>query len=442
MKSEIENLNLLYGVSIFNIISKNQNLNTNLKKLTTISINLNNFLEILSKQTDINDFNLLSTAMIILQDEKVSKLFSKANFSEQDINKIITDNISNIDVNKLASDAYLDDNYYYIDYYEINEQRNKKIDTLSYIKDLLYDNKLVYSDLIMLLINNWTFFKKIKKMQPNDWTIYFINILNLLFFELNKIVNTDRENLYYIAMIILESPKIKYLLYPNSIYHMFDKDEASNNVKHYIYDVILTSLHNINQYYYIEYSNFYNNSRTHFYDRRSEQKLEFIDSILENLNLKQIIFLFKVSNCSNKTIPLKNDDTLKDLIAALNKNSEITIYSQKVDNNIKKLIQDSYSFICQYCKQENFNVLDCCLTTNFKERFNNNFITVSINYNNYIYKFVLSKYNNNYTWKLALQKNKTYKINVCLPDDFKHLSQMMKIDNNNYHYNMMSKELN
>lgn len=441
MKTEIENLNLLYGVSIFNIISKNNNFNTPLNNITTISVRLNDFFIFLSKQKEINDFNILSVATLILSDEELYSYFINDNFNESKVNKIITDKIKKINFNELNNDNTLEFEYYYLNY-NLDNQRIKNINMEDYIKDLIYKSNLLYADLIMLLINNWNFPKKIEKMQPDNWTIYFLNSLNLLFYELNKIIKVDRKNLYYISMIILKTPNIKSLLYPHSVSHQFNKNNVSNSIKHYIYDVILLALHNINQYYYIEYSDYYNNRRKHFYNRESKQKIEMINSILETFDVEHIIFLFKIANCSNKTIPLKNNQELKDLIKVINSNKDITIYSQNINENIENLIQDNYKFICEYCKKEKLKVIDCLFTMKNEQNGSTNFITVNIEYNNFIYNFVLSKYNQNYTWKIFLKNKKVYKINLCLPDDFKHLVQMMKLDSNNYYYNIIPKRNN
>ena len=437
MKQEIENLNLLYGVSIFNIISKNKNIIAPLNDISTISIRLNKFFEYLNKQENVNEFNIFSIALLILDDQEIWDYFTSDNFKEKYMYNIILDKLKNINFNDLNSAFNFDFDYYYLDYSHDEIENDNNI--VEYIKELLYESKLIYADLIMLLINNWKFPKKIEKMFPDNWTTYFINTLNLLFYELNNILKLDRKNLYYISMLILESPNIKHLLYPHGLSAHFNKDNACNNIKHYIYDVILLALHNINPYYYIEYSDYYNSSKTHFYHRESIQKIEFVDSILNNLNLNQIIFLFRITNHSNKITTLKNDDNLKELLAALNKNNNITIYSQEISENIKQLIQDSYSFICEYVKKEKLNVKECSLAMNYKQNSSINLITVNIEYKHFIYKFVLSKYNQNYTWKVFLQKNKIYKINMCLPDDFKHLVQMMKNDIDNNYYNIILK---
>lgn len=116
MKTEIENLNLLYGVSIFNIISKNNNFNTPLNNITTISVRLNDFFIFLSKQKEINDFNILSVATLILSDEELYSYFINDNFNESKVNKIITDKIKKINFNELNNDNTLEFEYYYLNY--------------------------------------------------------------------------------------------------------------------------------------------------------------------------------------------------------------------------------------------------------------------------------------------------------------------------------------
>ena len=299
---------------------------------------------------------------------------------------------------------------------------------------------MLYADLVMLLINNYEFPKKVERMVLNNWTIRFLNYLNLLCFELDKILNSDRENLYYGLLQLLEHQHIKSLLYPNMLRNYFDEIDAIKEIKYYIQGYILKALHNINKYYYIEHSKYnYNNSHLRLFERTNNDRDEFIESICNSLNTNQLISLFKFNN--NYIDILQSDNKeLNSIIKSLNQIPEITIYAQDVSKEYKDLIFDSFSFASKYCKEQKLKTIDCCLNTNYKADAIIDFITIIIQYNDFNYKIALSKFNLSYTWRIILKNTKTYKINLCLPDDFKHLVQVM-INENRINTNLLLKEV-
>ena len=438
MKKIIENLNLMYGVTIFNIMSNYKDFNSsNTKEIETVAHRLNEFFKWLNKQDQINSQNITLIIPKLLEDSEILKSVFDKDYSETDFYNKIIDKLKNIDIEQLNDDNDLEDEYYYLNYID-SDKKDK--DVITFIKEKIYSSKLLYADLVMLLINNYEFPKKVERMVLNNWTIRFLNYLNLLCFELDKILNSDRENLYYGLLQLLEHQHIKSLLYPNMLRNYFDEIDAIKEIKYYIQGYILKALHNINKYYYIEHSKYnYNNSHLRLFERTNNDRDEFIESICNSLNTNQLISLFKFNN--NYIDILQSDNKeLNSIIKSLNQIPEITIYAQDVSKEYKDLIFDSFSFASKYCKEQKLKTIDCCLNTNYKADAIIDFITIIIQYNDFNYKIALSKFNLSYTWRIILKNTKTYKINLCLPDDFKHLVQVM-INENRINTNLLLKEV-
>lgn len=437
MKKTIENLNLIYGVTIFNIMSTYKDFKSSkTKEIEKIALRFNEFFKWLNKQKQINSKNITLIIPILLEDDKIIKSIFNEDYSETNFYNKITSKLKNIDIEQFNANNDLDDEYYYLNYIDTDKKNN---DVITFIKEKLYSSKLLYADLIMLLINNYEFPKKLEKMGLNNWTIHFLNYLNLLCYELNELLDSERENLYYGLLQILEHQQIKRLLYPNMMRNYFDDIDAIKEIKYYIQSYILKALHGINKYYYIEYSKYnYNNSRMRFFERSNNDRDEFIKSICSSLTSNQIISLLKFAN-NYIDILQANNNELKDIIKALNKNSEIEIYTQEVNKEYQDLILNSFSFASKYCKEQNLKTIDCCLNTNYKPDAIIDFITIIIQYNDFNYKIALSKFNLSYTWRIILKNKKIYKINLCLPDDFKHLIQVI-INENHNNTNLLLKE--
>lgn len=438
MKKIIENLNLMYGVTIFNIMSNYKDFNSsNTKEIETVAHRLNEFFKWLNKQDQINSQNITLIIPKLLEDSEILESVFDKDYSETDFYNKIIDKLKNIDIEQLNDDNDLEDEYYYLNYID-SDKKDK--DVITFIKEKIYSGKLLYADLVMLLINNYEFPKKVERMVLNNWTIRFLNYLNLLCFELDKILNSDRENLYYGLLQLLEHQHIKSLLYPNMLRNYFDEIDAIKEIKYYIQGYILKALHNINKYYYIEHSKYnYNNSHLRLFERTNNDRDEFIESICNSLNTNQLISLFKFNN--NYIDILQSDNKeLNSIIKSLNQIPEITIYAQDVSKEYKDLIFDSFSFASKYCKEQKLKTIDCCLNTNYKADAIIDFITIIIQYNDFNYKIALSKFNLSYTWRIILKNTKTYKINLCLPDDFKHLVQVM-INENRINTNLLLKEV-
>lgn len=438
MKKIIENLNLMYGVTIFNIMSNYKDFNSsNTKEIETVAHRLNEFFKWLNKQDQINSQNITLIIPKLLEDSEILESVFDKDYSETDFYNKIIDKLKNIDIEQLNDDNDLEDEYYYLNYID-SDKKDK--DVITFIKEKIYSSKLLYADLVMLLINNYEFPKKVERMVLNNWTIRFLNYLNLLCFELDKILNSDRENLYYGLLQLLEHQHIKSLLYPNMLRNYFDEIDAIKEIKYYIQGYILKALHNINKYYYIEHSKYnYNNSHLRLFERTNNDRDEFIESICNSLNTNQLISLFKFNN--NYIDILQSDNKeLNSIIKSLNQIPEITIYAQDVSKEYKDLIFDSFSFASKYCKEQKLKTIDCCLNTNYKADAIIDFITIIIQYNDFNYKIALSKFNLSYTWRIILKNTKTYKINLCLPDDFKHLVQVM-INENRINTNLLVKEV-
>lgn len=434
MKKTIEDLNLTFGVTIFNIMHNYKNFKpSSNNEIEKIAYRFNDFFKWLNNQKNITSQNITILIPVILKDEKIMEYVFSENYSKHKLYDMVQNKLKIINHETYNIEKDYNDEYYYLNYIHTNKTNDNVI---NFIKDNIYNSKLLYSDLIMLLINNYEFPKKLERMGSNNWTIRFLNYLNLLCYELDKLLNSNRENLYYGLLQILEHQYIKRLLYPNMMRNYFDEEDALREIKFYIQGYILRSLHNINKYYYIEHLKYnYNNSRIRFFERDNNDKDEFIKNICHSLDTKQLINLFK---CANQT-PETNSNELKELINSLNQNEEIAIYKQDISNKHKQLILDSFEFVCKYCKEQNLKTIDCCLNTNYKPDAIIDFITIIIRHNDFNYKIALSKFNLSYTWRIILKNKKIYKINLCLPDDFKHLVQVM-INENQNNTNLLLKE--
>lgn len=74
MKKTIENLNLIYGVTIFNIMSTYKDFKSSkIKEIEKIALRFNEFFKWLNKQKQINSKNITLIIPILLEDDKIIK---------------------------------------------------------------------------------------------------------------------------------------------------------------------------------------------------------------------------------------------------------------------------------------------------------------------------------------------------------------------------------
>ena len=424
MRNKIENLNLTYGVTIFNIMSKYNEFKTpNSKKIESLSNKLNDFFCWLNKEKDVNSTNVISIGNILFEDEDFRLQFIDNSYNENEIHKLAIYLLSDINVKKLNQKIKEDKNTLYLKFLLDNDID----DSINFIKDILYTNNLLYSDLILLLINNYNFPRKIEKMSINNWIIYLINTLNIMFYEFDFAINTTREELYYSSLYFLEYARSKSLFHPHSLKNEFSFNQVEFDMQRLINNFISTGFHNINDLYYLEIPEYkYFNYRKYIPIDNSKTVSNFINNIFNNLSYKQKTLIFKIATCDSKN---KHDDIviaqIDELADSLKNNKHFIIKSQSTSNNEKKLIEDSVIFAKNYYDKKNLKIIDFTYKPDYSKNSSITFLHICIRYNNYDYIYTLNKYNLSYTWKLILKDNKIYKINAYLEDDFKHLVEAM-----------------
>lgn len=423
MRNKIEEMDLIYGVSIFNIMDKYFEFKTsNIEEIKSIGNKLNSFYTWLNALPEVNSANIIKLGEILLEDAEIRKLIVESDIDDN-FKKLVLSKINKINIIKLNNEL-LKGTYQYIEYSSRPDRKTKPID---FIKDKLYSSNLLYRDLIMILIENYDFSKSINRMSADNWTIYFINILNMLFFELDNSLLSTREDLYYVMVQLIESRPFKLILYPNTINNYFDYKNKKKGVERCINQTVLNSFHKLNNYYYIEIPEYnYNNTRRHFTFYDYEEDQEFINDIFNSLTLKQKLYIYKLASLDRDYLYTKDDiSEIDKFIDTIKNNKHFVIRSQKTDDKIKKLIENNVIFTQEYCKEKNLKVKDFIYNPNYDKSSTKTFLELIINYNNFDYRFALSKYNCSYSWKVLLKNKKNYKINCYLKDDFKHIVQAM-----------------
>ena len=244
----------------------------------------------------------------------------------------------------------------------------------------------------------------------------------MLFYQVDVFINSTREDLYYTVLQMLDSITIKSLLFPTILGISFDYIGATSNIKKYISNSLFSCLHKLNNLYYIEIPKYnYNNSKRCLNAHDRNKEIEYANQILNNFNTTQKMFILQNGFNDNYL----NKKEIDNFINSISNNDLFKIYNQITTEKNKKLIEDNIIFIQDYCSKNDLKLLEFVYTPNYESSAYTIFAEFYIKYNNYKYKFILSKYNQSYLWKIFLKNNKTYKINCYLKDDFKHLVQAM-----------------
>ena len=423
MREKIVNMDLIYGVTITNIMDKYAIFKTlNNKKLKETCLMINETIKWLNNYSEVNSTNITIVTSNLFENENIQNEVLNLNFEQLKLK--ISEILQEINFKKINKQIEKEE-FLYIDFVHLENFNTNDID---FYKEQVYAHSLLYSDLIMLLLNNYNFGKK--KLPSNNWKINFLNVLNLLFYQVDIFINSTREDLYYIVLQMLEFLTVKSLLFPTSLANSFNYENTTSTLKRLIYGSIFNCLHKLNNIYYIEIPKYsYNNSRRllNTYDRNKE--IEFGNKIYRRFNIVQKMFILKNGSYDNF---INNDTTKKEIenfIDSISNNKLFIIYPQNTNEESKKLIEDNVIFVQDYCEKNNLKLLDFVYTPSFDNSSSTVFVEFYIKYNNYKYKFALAKYNQSYTWKVILKNKKIYKINCYLKDDFKHLVQAMFEDN-------------
>ncbi|MBP3920152.1 MAG: hypothetical protein J6D28_01155 [Bacilli bacterium] len=430
MRNKVEELDLFYGISIFNIMNKYEEFNTsNSKELKKLCSKLNNFYKGLYKYDKVTSINIIQVVKILFNNNEIRNSIIN-DYDESKVEELITNELNGINFNKLNKEIMKDEALYIEFPFDSFSSRNRKIDVIEFIKNNLYSNELLYNDLILLLINNYDFPKRIDKLNGDNWTYYFINILNIFFYETDKLINATREELYYFVLLILESKYVSTILFPSSMSNTFNLRYAKNDVINFINGIVLKAFHNLNKFYYIEIPEYnYNNTKRHLSYRSYESEETFALNILKNFNTEQKKYMFEIS-LIDKNYLYTNEDIVKldKFISSVFQDQKFVVHSQHTYDKTRKLIEDNLIFVEKYCQEEGYKIKNLIYNPQYDKASSTTFIEFSINHNNFDYKFSLTKYNCNYCWKVVLKNKKYYKINLYLKDDFKHIVQAMLND--------------
>lgn len=421
MKQEIEELDLLYGVTIYDTMLKYNNFYAvNIKERKKIYETLNNYFINLGTIKGIDSNNVIKVGLKLLESEDIRTGIKNDNIN----NELIDTQLKNINFKKYITP--IKENELAIRYIEHDKLEKRTL--FSIADENIYNCQLLYRDFVQLFMMNYAFPKKIRTMSSYNYCLNFINSINLLYYELDKVLKVDRDTLYYCGLHVLNHKYTKDLLFPNSFSTKFNLDNITRNIKQKLYSFILRAIHFINKYYNISIPKYnYNNM---FASLMSITKLdsdkEIILLILKDLTIEQKVFIFKLAshlNAVDKNYDLNESELnqIHRIISVLQKNKDICIYSQITDDTYKKIIEQNALGVLEYCDNKGLELKDYIYSPEFDTQNIKLFVSFSINYKGFDYKFSLRKFNNKYAWNVKLKNGKNYKIYLYLKDDYKHI---------------------
>lgn len=422
MRTKIEELNLLYGLSVsFIMFQYNEFKTKSDKQVVRWANKINDLFLWIEKYDKVNSYNVVAVGEYLFED----KAIRKAIIDDEDVKDLVLEKLEQIDYDDLDDYLYSHDNlmvinYNYKDYIKID------IPTIEYLNNTLISSDYIYKDLIKLILDNFTFPKSLDRLRYKSHCINILNILNKIFYEVDCLLQSNREDLYYCVIWLLQSRYGKTLLFPNS----FSPDGYDTSVlikiTRDIKSSVFNCLSNINKFYYIEVKDFTYLSCNKTCTDRSIDNYDFCDFIYNLLDSKQIISLFKIASYDKEHIYTEQDmKEIETLVNQLRTSDKIKITSQKTTNSYKDLIEKSFIYACEYCKNNNYEMKNLVYQPDFDINSSITFVEFYITYNKHDYKFKLTKYNNKFSWNVLLKDRKPYKIYLYLEDDFKHLIQAM-----------------
>lgn len=423
MKNEIEELNLMYGITVFNIISKYDEFkHCDLKEVTNT---LNEYFCWLENLKNINSFNVVAVGEKLLEDKKIRSLVVNDNKEKlYDETRVL---LKNYDLKSIKKDILKDPNSFYVKVNPFSKNVRDVYTSLNGLKDYLYNSNLIFKDLILLYINNYTFKKRLSYIHSIDWTLEFLNIINETFNQLDLILCSNRDDLYYAFTWIVSNETFEYLIYPTSHSANYNMQKLKNDVGRYIMYSFFRSLHSIHKYYYISIEKYNYDNYLRYNSCKESSKEELINFILKRLNVFEKIFLIKTSVENNYDYSKLEIKELDKLIEKLKSFDDIMVVSQIPKTDTLELIRKNEKFVQKYCNENNLELKNLCLNLNPNLKAGTSIIYLEfyVNYNNYDYRFVIRKFNKNLRWAVTLRNKKEYHINLYLEDDFKHIVQAM-----------------
>lgn len=431
MKNEIEELNLTYGVSIYNTMLKYEDfITSSKKKRKDLYSYINNFFLNLEKVKNVDSNTVVKIGLVLLENKEIREKILNNEIDKSYLDSVI---LNEKDIKTIIESILNNsESEIYIPY--IENDTMKKRNFYEQIDKIIYENRLIYSDLIQLIMMNYSFPKKISIMNFYNYYLSFVNNINIMFYHLNYLLNGkgNREDIYYCGLLVLNHKYSKELLFPNTFSFNFNYSYKSKDIKAKIYSLISRTLHFFNRFYYIalpkyEYENIGNNLLKSSNVDKNDEIIEFI---VKDLNIKQITFLFKIGSELDAVTKnyLMNDyekEEMEDIISTFKINKEIKVIPQSTNDKYKKLIEKNVIGVQDYCQKNNIILNNFVYCPDFSPSNARLFIEFSITMNNFEYKFSLRKFNNVFAWNLKLPNKKSYKIKLYLEDDYKHILQAM-----------------
>lgn len=423
MKNEIEKLNLMYGITVFNIISKYDEFkHCDLKEVANI---LNEYFCWLENLKNINSFNVVSVGKTLLENKKIRSLVVNEDKEKlYDETRIL---LKNYDLKSIKKDILKDHESFYTKVNSFSKDIKDVYTSLNTLKDYLYNSNLVFKDLIILFINNYSFKKRLSYKHDVDWTLEFLNVSNEIFNQLDSILCTNRDDLYYSFLWLVSYKYFEDLLFPTYYVDGYTFQKIRLDIEKYIKYSIFRSLHSIHKHFFISikkynYDNYLRYNSCKFTDRD-----ELIKFVLDKLSVSNKIFLIETSSVNNYDYSKSEMKELNSLIDNLKDCNDIKVIPQTPDNKILELISENVKFVQQYCNENNLDIKNFCYTLKptLKTGVSQIYLDFYVNYNNYDYRFVIRKFNKNLRWAVTLKNKKEYHINLYLEDDFKHIVQAM-----------------
>lgn len=433
MIDRVEKISALYDVTIEDIFLKYCDLKTlNKEKKKILYDTLENYFFWLETQENINALNIIVIVNRMLEYEEIRKNLVNNNFEE--LLKTTEKNLKKIDFSKINQDINSNEKFMYINMetiQNINYYLKKEKNIIPVFEQLTLCD-LIFRDLVKLLLENCCFSGKLEScIYSISDCITIINKLNIIYYHLNKIINSTRKDLYYCSLFLLENTNVTNFLFDDLILTRSSFNSINQESKYIVYTGIIKGLGVINKYYSIEIPEYnYQNIRKNIYNLKNNEE-SFITYISSILSVSNKIFLYSIAFKGKEYVYGKNDlQELSSLIETLRQYDNVFIMEQTLSNKQRTLLEESIDYVKKYAETNKLELKNYIYIPNPKWEYSQLFLEFYINLNNFDYKFSIRKVNNNLTWNVNLKNKKRYKINLYLKDDFRHILQAVFYDKN------------
>ncbi len=423
MRNKIEELDLMYGITINNIFSNYEEFKH--CNFEVVGSKLNDYLCWLENQNNISSFNVVKISESLLEDTQIRNAILNKDIEE--LHSLTTNLLKNFNFEKINQDILQDSDSFNIKINPFSKDFRNILGSLDSLKKYLYSSKLIYKDLILMFINNFTFKKRLNHLHEVDWTLDFLNVINEMFYQLDLLLCSNRDDLYYSFTWLMSYGYANQIMFPTYYPKNYNKEVRRNDIRTYIVSSMLRSLHSIHKHYYISVKKYNYNNYDKYNSCKYFSQYDFIKFIFSKLYTSEKIFLIKTSIETNYKYSNNELKDLENLVNNLKTCKDINITTQKPDEKMTNLIEASKKFVEKYCKENNIIIKEINYNPSpeIKSSVSQIFLELYIEHNNFDYKFSIRKFNNNLRWVVKLKEDKEYQINLYLEDDFKHIIQAM-----------------